>query len=58
MLASIAIKRSYWVTDCELTTKISFFVKRFPVEARKEDVQEEKEHTDASSDSTELATQA
>ncbi|KAI9572725.1 major facilitator superfamily domain-containing protein [Boletus coccyginus] len=33
---------------------ISFFVKRFPVE----DVQEEKEHTDASSDSTELATQA
>lgn len=56
MLVSIAIKRFYRVTDCELTTKVSFFVKRFPIEGSNDDIQEEKEHTDVSS--TDLATQA
>lgn len=45
----------YRFTDC--TTQISFFVKRFLIEEREDNVQEKKEQT-VSSNSTELATQA
>lgn len=52
------IQRFYRAANYKLTTKISFFVKRFPIEERGDDVQEKKEHTSISSSSTELATEA
>lgn len=42
---SVMIERLYRITDCEMTAKVSLFVKRFPIEGENDDVPEKKENT-------------